>query len=178
MLPPSSQHLACARPSDPSHSNVARPTSPNPPDCCKQNMSVWPAFVFCPQSPVVFSSSQNQCVCRCCLWSCPFSDQGEGCQPGAGRRRQRRLREPNQEDQIWHQADQGVCVRLYFQSRSETFKPTLKLSVLFSLRCSKVLTRISKPSTLHPPLHSVAWLWRQTAKTISSQVPLFNLNST
>lgn len=105
MLPPSSQHLARAHPSDPSHSNVLRPTPPNPPDCCKQNSRVWPAFVLC------CLHRQPEWMCFPMLMSsCPFSDQGEGDQPGGGRRRQRRLREPNQEDQVWHQADQGVCV--------------------------------------------------------------------
>lgn len=47
---------------------------------------------------------------------------------------------------------------------------------VFLIRCSKVLTRTSKPSSLPPPLHSAVWLWRQAAKSISSQVPLLILN--
>lgn len=51
---------------------------------------------------------QPEWMCWALLLSCPSSDQGEAGRPGGGRRRQRRLREPNQEDQVWHQTDQGV----------------------------------------------------------------------
>lgn len=47
---------------------------------------------------------------------------------------------------------------------------------VFLIRCSKVLTRTLKQSSLPPPLHSAVWLWRQAAQSISSQVPLLILN--
>lgn len=153
-----------------------------------------------PAKPTGLLQTKHQCLASVCLlcsilpclhkqpeWmclplllsSCPSSDQGEGGQPGGGRRRQRRLREPNQEDQVWHQADQGECATVFSMQlwNLKTHFETQRLFVLL-LRCSKVLTRRSKPSTPHPPPHSVAWLWRQTAKSISSQVTHFILNST
>lgn len=103
------------------------------------------------------------------------SYQGEVSRRAGGWGRQRHLWKPHQADQVRDQTNQGTRdgITMSFFMLGHKLELSVNLNVLLSVwtvRCSKDPARISMPSTPLPLLPCAEWLWRPTARSISSQV--------